>query len=338
MPDSPTAPRPWTRERVYSDPADDFWSWPPFLTHHCIYELRDSRLHHCYDYYTPEFCSAIASEQNFQREIPILPLSPETVQLVMNGETCPQCGSTKGGEVRTPHRGLDTGIQLTMPVRCSCGIVVRFRDQWNKQMRAHRRFTDVRLSAIAPYPRLALDLETQARIITAIKASRSDSYFLVGPPNTGKSHLMTALFRHALGKWATQSWVENAHRLTVWRISAAQLLDEHVAWATRSPGEGKVPPTVQISAIHAAAEDGFRPCLFLDEIDKIVPTEFKLNKLIEVIDAVYTAEGQIVATSNKGLAALIAKWGFDEAGTAIRRIGGGPGAHTINFQNGHVPV
>jgi hypothetical protein len=115
----------------------------------------------------------------------------------------------------------------------------------------------MRLSTIAPHPGLTLDLETQAKIITDIKAAPTGSYFLVGPPNTGKSHILTGLFRHALAAWATKSFVEGTYRPAVRRISAAQLLDEHVAWVTNRDDRGSVPlPTVRVNAIQAAAEEG----------------------------------------------------------------------------------
>jgi hypothetical protein len=47
--------------------------------------------------------------------------------------------------------------------------------------------------------------------------------------------------------------------------------------------------------------------------------------------AVYVAEGQIVATSNKSPAELEAKWGSNEAGTILRRIGSEVNAHMIEF-------
>jgi predicted ATPase len=83
--------------------------------------------------------------------------------------------------------------------------------------------------------------------------------------------------------------------------------------------------------IHSAIKQGYRPCLFLDEIDKISPSEFKMNRLMQLVDAVYEAEGQLVATSNKTLTELISKWGENEAGTVLRRIGAGDGAKAIHF-------
>ena len=83
--------------------------------------------------------------------------------------------------------------------------------------------------------------------------------------------------------------------------------------------------------IRLAVEAGLRPCLFLDEIDKVAVTPFKLNRLAELIDAVWVAKGQIVATSNADLAQLRERWGLDMADTIVRRIGRGEDAHSILF-------
>ncbi len=120
----------------------------------------------------------------------------------------------------------------------------------------------------------------------------------------------------------------------VWRITASVLLNEHVAWETRDKNNENcdIPtPTVTERMISQRVKSGYRPSLFLDEIDKLVPTEFKLNRLGEIIDAIYANNGQLVATSNKSASDLVAKWGSDEALTILRRIGAGPGAHMINF-------
>jgi hypothetical protein len=86
-----------------------------------------------------------------------------------------------------------------------------------------------------------------------------------------------------------------------------------------------------VDGIVKAAKAGYRPALFLDEVDKCNPTPFQIGKLIEVVDAVYAEVGQVVATANKSVDDLIARWGSDEAGTVLRRIGAGPGAHSVRF-------
>jgi hypothetical protein len=327
----------WTPDTVYASDAPEYTrfnqsAWPPRLTRHQLDSMRRNPAF--FNWLTPEFCQALLSEQRWAPVNDPTLLTGDARRPVMEGKPCPTCGSSDGGHVSALHRGIDTAIELVIPVRCPCGWVVKLREALAKQMKAHARFADVRLSEIKPHPGLAIDADTQAKIIDEIKAAPDDSYFLVGQPNSGKSHLMTGLFRRALARWCKDSWLRNDPTPAVWRISAAQLLDAHVAWDTRTKGEGSVPmPPVTVNGIHAAAERGYRPRLFLDELDKIAATEYKLQKLIAIIDAIYEAQGQVVATANKDLTTLVAKWGFDEAVTTIRRIGGGPGAHTVEFRN-----
>jgi hypothetical protein len=63
--------------------------------------------------------------------------------------------------------------------------------------------------------------------------------------------------------------------------------------------------------------------LFLDEIDKVVPTETRLNTLLGLVNAVSDGQGQIVATSNMLLEDLEEHWkGFSAAGPILERICG----------------
>jgi hypothetical protein len=146
---------------------------------------------------------------------------------------------------------------------------------------------------------------------------------------------MTALYKFMLMQGCFDMWrLGSASHPAVWRIRASELLDEHIAWDTRdlSNENRRINlPTVTVRKIQRAKEAGYRPCLFLDEIEKITTKEYKVDKLCEIINAVYDAEGQVVATSNKSVEKIAEKWGDDEAITVIRRIGAGRDAHSVLF-------
>ena len=91
-------------------------------------------------------------------------------------------------------------------------------------------------------------------------------------------------------------------------------------------------PAVTVGKLKEAIGKGYSPSLILEEIDKVPSTPFKLARLIELVDCVYEAQGQVIATSNASMSDLAAKWGADEAETILRRIGDGPGAITIKFE------
>ncbi len=328
-----TTTKAWTVETIYAPNAWSLYagSMPPKLHPDLsVWELQDT--------YTPEYMHVLARETRWLRIGDLGTIPPSQMARVASAEAaCPVCGSHTafGGSAWVLHRGEVTGLEVMRAVPCICRAAKLYRRAWTQAMRSHKRFDGVRLHSLAPDARLSsLSLERQAAIIDKLKNNPQHSYLLYGPPNTGKTHFLTALFGHSLLQWAGSVWQRSCPEEAVSRISAAELLDQHVAWETRDKGEHapKVAlPSVTKVKIQAVASRGLRPCLFLDEVDKIAPTEFKLNRLISIVDAVYEAEGQVVATSNKSVDQLAAKWGSDEAGTILRRIGVGERAHTVYF-------
>lgn len=174
----------------------------------------------------------------------------------------------------------------------------------------------------------------QQEIIDRLRQSPTDSWLLQGAPGTGKSHYLTALHRHAVHLSIAQRWTRGIHERSVWRATTAELLDEHEAWARRNDEYSPNPPSITVPMIRTTAEFGLSPCLFLDEIDKIAPTDHKTRTLFSLLEAVYEAEGQVVATSNMAFDELTAAWAKfgDRAVAALRRIGTGDGAHTVLFR------
>jgi DNA replication protein DnaC len=75
-----------------------------------------------------------------------------------------------------------------------------------------------------------------------------------------------------------------------------------------------------------------RPVLFLDEIDKVRGSDYKMEKLRAIVDAVYEAQGQIVATSNTDPESIAAKWGGEWADIILRRIAAPPEGMVLQFQ------
>jgi hypothetical protein len=116
---------------------------------------------------------------------------------------------------------------------------------------------------------------------------------------------------------------------TARRISTSVLLNEHVDYERAEDRAGEEPPYVTERKIRIAVKHGWRPRLFLDELDKLAVSDFKIRRLGELVNAVYAVGGQVCATMNKNPEALAQKWTADEAETILRRIGGDVGAHTL---------
>jgi hypothetical protein len=188
------------------------------------------------------------------------------------------------------------------------------------------------MATLEPSNKSRLAPEHQLSLIRQIQDRPNDSYFLCGAPGLGKTHLMTALYRTALETWVDLDAVLAKQRIAVFRVTASVLLDQHVQFEKKSFDDDKTPiPLVTVAKLQWAIADGYRVCLFIDEIDKVIPTEFKLNKLCQLVDVVWASNGQLVATSNKSPSQLLKKWDSDAAGTLLRRFGMGESAHTLDF-------
>jgi hypothetical protein len=316
----------WTPEMLYTDPAERMpLTWD---------NLREALVN---DYsrdvygFTAAALAAATAETSWEWAEELPPLPAAIADQVGKGEmACPTCKGN--GETWRVLKGRDTGLEVLRKRDCVCRVYCLFWSKWKTMSSVNARFADVRLRSLVPNTtKSMLPEDRQVQIISLLQASPDDSYLLLGDPNCGKTHYMSALYRHAVAEWARQqAQCRHTFRQSVWRISVADLLEEHHAWATKRD-EDVPEPTVMVHKIHEAAKDGFRPRLFLDEIDKSVKEGFKMDTLFKLLNAMYEAKGQIVATGNKSVEELETKWGADEAGTALRRIGIGEGAHTLNF-------
>jgi hypothetical protein len=138
------------------------------------------------------------------------------------------------------------------------------------------------------------------------------------------------LFQRAVMRSVMEQMAANDLCESVWWASTSVLLNEHVEKEREKEGEAPEPYVTE-RKIRLAVKHGWRPRLFLDEIDKIAVTDFKIRRLGEIVNAIYAVKGQVCATMNKTPDALAVKWkDEDEAGTILRRIGTDEGGHTIH--------
>jgi hypothetical protein len=88
-------------------------------------------------------------------------------------------------------------------------------------------------------------------------------------------------------------------------------------------GQPAILPTVTKNKVMEAVRKGLVPHLFLDEFDKIkLDSAFQLNEFSEIIDAIQSNGGQVVACTNLPLLALKYALGEQHGEAIIRRLVG----------------
>jgi AAA domain len=154
-------------------------------------------------------------------------------------------------------------------------------------------------------------------------------YLLTGKAGTGKTTLLTAMYGHALMKWALQTFKKEKLRgiEAVWKVNANVLAKQQRDWAMRNEGrdaetgQPAILPTVTKNKVLEAVRVGLVPHLFLDEFDKIkLDSAFQLNEFSEIIDAIQSNGGQVVACTNMSVLALRFALGAQHGDAIVRRL------------------
>lgn len=254
-------------------------------------------------------------------------LEPEKVRAEINAcdaeaiglgqEVCPLCD--KRNYVYPLYLGTSTGLIVTRNVRCPCNFWRGFYPELNRNVPPHDRFVD--LKTLSPSENSQLPLEVQKKLIEGLRNNPDRGYAFFGPAGTSKTTFAVAIYCHVLSKHLRK--VGHLTPPSIWRVSVKTLLDEYVAYATGNGLDGKSAPRPMVDRrkISAAAAAGFKPRLFLEEIDKVKFTEFKENALFELIDAVYENKGQLVFNTNLSPSNFAQLFSSESSGAIARRIG-----------------
>jgi hypothetical protein len=256
------------------------------------------------------------------------PFLSDPQAVVANPMACPLCFGTQ--RVNRLHRGGTSGLEVDYPTPCPCILARVFFKHWHNSKVVPERFRWVKLDTLQVYPELRTPERFQKAILQTLRKNPTDSYLFTGPAGTGKTTLSTALYRHAIYAWSREVWQTGKTTEAVWRTSLNRLMRQfhfqEIGQAVEQRDlNGQIyreaeTPAVTVQAVQAAINAGYRPCLFLEELDKFNPTEFKSNILLDLVNLVYEAKGQIVATSNRSAAELDQMLGSVHGDTLLRRI------------------
>jgi DNA replication protein DnaC len=176
------------------------------------------------------------------------------------------CGGT--GWIRVVQ-GERTGV-----VQCAC---LKRRIQAKQLEQLGERFRHASFDLFIPTDDL------QAGALGIVTHNPAQSYFLWGSYGRGKTHLASAQYRALTESGQSCAWRSMSELLN--ELRRAEVHDET--------------STILQRARHA---DFFH--LFLDDLDKFKPTEFKGEALFDLFDTIYRRRLGITITSNYALGVL----------------------------------
>lgn len=184
--------------------------------------------------------------------------------------------------------------------------------------------SDIELTGknIRPSDLSKLPFEKQQGLIDLIRANYHQGFAFFGDPQTGKTTMSNLLFKAAIierviAEHERGSFITPAN---VWRITARALCQQAQDRAMGrdrddevmgSPGElfAAQQRIVSKERIQRAVDAGLRPRLFIEEWDKVGLTDFRRETLFDILDAIYSAKGQLVMTSNLKWDEFVATFG-----------------------------
>jgi ATPase family associated with various cellular activities (AAA) len=331
--DATQAAKPWIVSEIWSGISDDdprIYDPVRFPGRKMGRFLVPPRMHTLSDYtenelrtkFTDRFVNAFLKAEWGSPEY--THLTDEEVALVEAGKECPKCHDTKTYWVTQACK--NSGVPVQFPYNCPCITVRQITALWNQLVSP--RWRHVRLHTLEPVgePINALPIKLQEWLIATLiendKNAIPANYLFTGEAGTGKTHFAMALLRRAVMRWAAARKVNpKLDAQSVFYVNAKELLDQHHRKVMNVDDLAVPEPVVTGPKLRRLGSAGYSISLFIDEIDKITLSEFKMGVLLDLVNSLYEYRDkcQIVAISNKPLLSLRKVWQPYEAGEAIIR-------------------
>ncbi|MDE1155711.1 MAG: hypothetical protein PW735_08265 [Acidobacteriaceae bacterium] len=158
-----------------------------------------------------------------------------------------------------------------------------------------------RIHDLKPWVRSPISQERQGKLLAKLPSCAEEvrGWLMLGPAGSSKSTYAAAAVMDMLSLRVMEHRAE-VRNLNYHRLKVPAWLREMEAWESRDFGDDTVsPPSLLPRDITSEMErTGFTPILWLEELDKFVATKTRVRHLFTLIDAVYEAQGTIIATAN----------------------------------------
>jgi hypothetical protein len=179
---------------------------------------------------------------------------------------------------------------------CKCHFRARADQMFADMVGAHDQ--GIKLATLAPSDKSEMPIALQEQCITTLKDDPTGNYAMFGPSGWSKTTFTTALYGHAL-----DSWVESygfgkglVSDCPIIRIKAKTLLEQITKFTIEGGEDNRPPILARWVRLRKGKPNQFR--LFLDELEKVKSTEFKMTELWDIVDALYEEGGQLVVSGN----------------------------------------
>lgn len=183
------------------------------------------------------------------------------------------------------------------------------------------KYREFSLETVQPSTKSRLPLEEQAKLYVEMKEHPLEGWAFFAPAGYSKTVSSTVLYRKAVAenmtKWWNTIYIKNDYqafewrcaepgsrewynpppdipRIFVWRKSMPDLLQQHFDMF-----EGQdVKPDITAQKIEQGLKKGLTPRVFIEEIDKVKPSEFSINQIFRLFDVIDRNQCQLVLDTN----------------------------------------
>jgi hypothetical protein len=247
-----------------------------------------------------------------------LPNTVPNLRRVARGlDSCSLCNDD--GYLRRLLTGKNTGATTLREFGCPCQKYKAYIYLFDRDVPAHDRH--IRFDKLAPSEVSFMPLFLQEKLIRSIKGNPDKNWAMFGPAGWSKTTFCLALWDHAIKEELCKAFIRCGRNtllfaeqyFPVWRVSAKRMLQEISEYENYDYSEGRpAEPTVTARKIRQATHNGYRPRLFIEEIDKInTLTKPRLNTLFELIQEIYANNGQVCLNSNMSTVVFESEFGPD---------------------------